>query len=126
MFNLNPCLIKKKLNKTSADKGSEGDSGAVFFAPSSPQELECIVDVDTEGGCVDEGVGDARAGGGGGGVEAEMLVVEESGQEEVTEDEAMLFRADGKKVYPCHFCGKVGHLKNKDASIGFFLWRWER
>lgn len=71
-------------------------SGNLFFAPSSPQGLECVVDADAGG------VGGSRDGD-----EPDGVLVVEEGSQEVSEDEAMLYRADGKKVYPCHFCGKI-------------------
>ena len=87
-------------NSASSDYAQTGN---LFFASSSPQGMECVVKSDA-----------VEGGGGGGGSrdedEPEGVLVVEEGSQEVTEDEAMLYRADGKKVYPCHFCGKVRNL----------------
>jgi hypothetical protein len=45
-----------------------------------------------------------------GGISGRVLMLDD-GSHDVTEDEAMIYRADGKKIYPCQFCGKVSTME---------------
>ena len=79
---------------STAETVNSSSSRSIFYAPSSPDDVECVIDAEADG------VGGERN------LTGSLLVVEEAGQE-VTEDEALVYRSDGKKVYPCQFCGKV-------------------
>ena len=57
--------------------------------------------------------GDSGGSGGEGNLSGRVIVLED-GSQEVTEDEALVYRSDGKKIYPCQFCGKASPRTDDD------------